>query len=212
MGVKVPFTDNQGLVERLLRDVYNWLVVLVAINIMWVLLSLTVILIPPATAGLFHVALQVTRGEGPTVTIFLVGMRRWFLHSYLWGLLLVAYVVVSLAALSFYSASTSLLAALLLVLAALVIGFVGAMQLYFWPYMMLQEKPGFLVAQRNAAFTLLGDPLAALVNVGVSVMLLALSLVLVIPFVILMPVVVAFWLTYTLIYWLKRRGLLPIES
>jgi len=212
MGVKVPFTDNQGVVERLLRDVYNWLVVLVAINIMWVLLSLTVILIPPATAGLFHVALQVTRGEGPTVTTFLVGMRRWFLHSYLWGLLLVAYVVVSLAALSFYSASTSLLADLLLVLAALVIGFVGAMQLYFWPYMMLQEKPGFLVAQRNAAFTLLGDPLAALVNVGVSVMLLALSLVLVIPFVILMPVVVAFWLTYTLIYWLKRRGLLPIES
>lgn len=212
MGVKVPFTDNQSVVGRLLRDVYNWLVVLVAINIMWVLLGLTVVLIPPATAGLFHVAHQVTRGEGPTVTAYMAGMRRWFLRSYLWGLLLVVYGAVSLVALSFYSASTSLVADLLLGLAALIIVFVGSMQLYFWPYMMLQEKPSFLIAQRNAAFTLLGDPLAALVNVGVAVILLVLSVVLVIPFVILMPVVVAFWLTYTLIYWLKRRGLLPTEA
>jgi hypothetical protein len=209
MSVQVPFTDNQSVVGRLLRDTYNWLIVLVAINILWLLTSLTVLLLPPATAGLFHIARQVTRGEGPTVSAYLSGVYRWLWPSLLWGLLLVVWMGLALLAMAFYASTESAIALLLFGAVALLTLFFTLIQCYFWPYMMIQERPNLVVAQRNAAYTLLGAPFPNALYASLALVWLGIGVVLVIPFAVISPVMTALWLTYTLIDWLKKQGLLP---
>src|SRR5688572_19556656 len=103
MSARFPSSDEQSVIGRLFSDVYNWLVPLTAINILWFLMSLTIILLPPATAGLFHVAYLVTRGEGPSVSEYFAGVLRWFWYSWLWGLTVVVFMGVAAFGLTFYS-------------------------------------------------------------------------------------------------------------
>jgi hypothetical protein len=208
-GSYVPFDDDQPVLLRLVLDLYNWLVPLAAINIIWLFMSVTIILLPPATAALFHVAHLVIRGEGPTVGNFLAGIRKWWLKSWLWGLTLAAYVVISFFALTFYSAMTSPVGIVLFAISAVVILVIGLTQFYFWPYLMLQEQPSILLALRNSALTVLGAPLLVLLNVVIALVLLAVGLALLVPFAFFVPVTIAFLSTYTLVNWLKRRDMLP---
>lgn len=63
MSARIPFTDRQSVIRRIFGDVYNWLIPVTAINMLWFLMSLAIILLPPATAGLFHTPYLMTRGE-----------------------------------------------------------------------------------------------------------------------------------------------------
>lgn len=202
-------SNSQPIILRVIGDVYNWLVPLTAINILWLLMSLTVILFPPATAGLFHVAYHVTKSQGPTVSEYLAGMRQWWWRSWLWGLIVVAFVLTAGLALVFYGASDAPIAAALFVITVLLSAFFLMVQALFWPYMMLQEKPLIRVALRNAAFTLLADPLRMIATLLLMLAVAIIGLLLVFPFVVLIPVTLAFWLTYLLVDWLKRHDLLP---
>ena len=72
---------------RMISDVYNWMVTLAAINLIWLLCCISVVLLPPATAALYEVAYRARQGEGPTVVAYVRAMRRWFVISWKWGFL-----------------------------------------------------------------------------------------------------------------------------
>jgi len=200
--------QSQPLLIRLVSDVYNWLVPLTAINILWFLMSMTVVLFPPATAGLFHVAYRVTRSEGPTIREYFAGIRQWFWISWIWGLLVGAFLGVAALALIFYSASATPIGTFLFAITAILVAFFLLTQAFFFPYLMLQEKPVIRVALRNALFTILADPFRMLLHGIILLAVLIISVLLVFPFVVLTPVTIAFWLMYLLLDWLKRHELL----
>ncbi len=197
---------------RVALDVSNWLLPLAAINLVWCVLSLTVIMMPPATAALFEVAYQARKGHGPSMQSFLESIRRWLLRAWLWGAGCLLTGVVAVVALSFYGAQQTSFGAILLVIAACVAVLIIGVQFYFWPYMLAQDEPHIRRALRNAAFTLFADPLNALLYGGIALALLAAGAVLIVPMVLIAPITVAFLAVYSLREWLDHHRLLEALS
>ena len=193
-------------VQQVALDVYNWLVPLATINILWAILSLTLVLMPPATAALYEIAFRASQGEGPYIQDYLAALRRWLVRSWVWGGVSLFLAFVSGFAVDFYISQQSTLGVVLLVASGTFIVFIWLMQFYFWPYMFLQDHPRAWQAARNAAFTVLGDPLFVLAYVILTSILLVLSALLVIPFVLITPVIIAFLGIYSLRDWLSHHG------
>ena len=80
------------------------------------------------------------------------------------------------------------------------------------PYKVIQGKGSWRHSWKNAAFTVLADPLLILVNGGVALVLIVLGVLLIFPMVFIVPVSVAFLGTYSLLDWLDYRGLLPKQE
>jgi uncharacterized membrane protein YesL len=187
----------------LVVDVMDWLFPFCAVNLLWLLLSLTVIGFPPATASLFEVGSKAYRGQAPTPTAFLRGVRRWFVPAWLWAganALLIAAAVLFARALAAYELAAAIMA-----------GFVALVllaQLYFWPYVMLQETPSLSRALRNSTFTVLGDPLMTGMNLGITLIVGIPSLIIIAPVLFILPVFVVLLYSYSLVEWLDHQGIL----
>ncbi|MBN1286943.1 MAG: DUF624 domain-containing protein [Anaerolineae bacterium] len=195
-------------IVRTAVDVYFWLIPLVVINLLWLFLSITIVLLPPATAALYTIAYEASRSQEPDFRTFFGAMKHWFFKSWIWAIGMAFGVVVMGVAFIFYTAQDSpvaiFLSGMILVMAVLF----GAMQFYFWPYMVMIEKPGFRQVIRNAALTPLADPIYALVNIGLTVILWIISLAFVAPLAFITPVFVAFLGVYSLRGWLEHQGFL----
>jgi len=199
--------EQVGVVALVTKDVYNWLLPLVTINILWFLLSLTVILMPPATVALYDVAYEAKRGRSPEIRLYLHSVRRWLLPGWIWALLNTGLALIALFAFSFYGTQPGV-AQIALVICIAYTAVILLAQYYFWPYVMLQVQVSLRTAARNALFTLLGDAPLVLFYGLLSFFLLATSALLLIPLVILAPVVVAFLSVYSLLDWVERRKLI----
>jgi len=193
---------------RTFLDVYNWLVALAAINIIWLLCGLSIVLLPPATAALYDVAYHARRGEGPTVLNYLRAMHTWFVMSWKWGGMTAVLVVVAIVALRFYSALPGAVGQLLYLATGLILFVIILVQFYFWPYMVIQDNPGIFRAIRNATLTVLGDPLSAIFYSGLALALGFVSVLLIVPFVIITPVLIVFLGVYPLYDWLSHHHLI----
>jgi uncharacterized membrane protein YesL len=195
-------------IYHVVLDVYNWLLPLVVINILWVLMSFTVILLPPATAALYEIACLAARGEGPQISRFLLAVRRWAVKSWLWGGVTGFILAAGYIALNVYGGMGSAFGPVLTLITTLILVFVSMVQFYFWPYMLLQDETDFRRAAHNALFTVLGDPLLPLLNVGLTGVALILGVVLIAPIIFIVPVFSAFLGVYSLRAWLSHHGLL----
>ncbi len=197
-----------GSIRRVATDVYDGLLPLVTINILWFVLSLTVVFMPPATASLYEIAFRSNKGEGPQVQAFLGAVRRWLVKSWLWSAATLVLVFASVLAFEFYGAQRTAAGDILFAASSVLTIFLWLVQFYFWPYMFFQEESLILPAVRNAAFTVLGDPLFALLNVGVAFALLVLSVLLIAPIALITPAVIAFLGIYSLQEWLDHHDLI----
>lgn len=195
--------------QRVTIDVYSALLPLVTINILWFLLSLTLILLPPATAALYEVALLSRKGQGPYLQTYLAAVRRWLIISWVWGIATLALAAVCLLAITFYGSTQHVVGTVLLTISLALAIFACLVQFYFWPYMVLQEKPRPLLALRNSAYTVLADPLLILVNAGLAALLLLPGIPFIAPIVVLTPIITAFLGVYSLYDWLEHHHLLP---
>ena len=184
-------------------DLHDWLFPWVVVNLLWLLASLTLLLLPAATASLFDTAQAAYRNQPPSPRRFLAGVRRWFGLSWLWAAPnAVVLGGLFLAARAVYPNEIPL--AGLAVLATVIV----LSQFFFWPYMMLQDEPKPLRAWRNSAFTALGDLPYLTLYLAITVFILIPSLVVIAPFLLITPVLLALLATYGLAAWLERRGLL----
>ncbi len=163
------------VIGRALSDWWDDWVQMVLIDLVWVLCWLTVVLGPPATFGLYHVANRLVHGESLGLSGLLAGGRRYFLRAWLWILLNLVVTAVVGVNVWFYARFDAIWAGLLqaffllLGLAWLVV------QFYALPYLMEQGKKSLRLALRNGLFTALAAPGYTLVVVGLAALVGALS-------------------------------------
>ena len=193
--------------QRTVIDLNDWLIPFVTVNFVWFVLSLSVVLLPPATVALADTAYRAYKGQTPDVREFLGALRRWFITGWLWaGANLILLGVAAAAVVVLQENSFA-------------IGFVGALaalalmvQFYTLPYLMLQERPNLILAWRNSLFTVLGDPLHLALNLGIVVLILVPALILVAPILLIVPVGTALLSTHSLVVWLQHKGILASET
>ncbi len=163
------------------RDWYNGMVGLAFMNFMWLALSLTVILLPPATAGIYVVTHSIAHGLGAHFSDFWQGMRRYAWASYRWALLNIAAVVVVAVGFRFYGAIGGVLGGVIQVLFVTAGALWLAMQFYTWPLLIEQQEKRLGLALKNALFLTLANPLFTFVLVGATALTLVLSLLTMLP-------------------------------
>lgn len=194
-------------------DLFDWLFMFSAVNLIWFLLSLTIIGMPPATVALFDVAYGAYRGRYPTVRRYLPLVRKRLLTGWLWAGLNLLIITLGWSALQFYGAQgfalSTFVGGVIFFLTILLLVF----QFYLLPYLAIQEKTSLLQAYRNAIMTALADPFLLLFNSGLSLFILIPSIVVIAPLMLIAPVFIALLGTYSLLEWLQHRGLIePIVT
>lgn len=184
-------------------DLSDWLFPWVVINLLWLVCSLTVILLPPATVALFSMAARAYHNEPPTPQRFFAALRKWLLQSWLWTIANgVIFGALFLLARQVHPAEIPL--AILGVLAALLV----LLQFFFWPYMMLQEKPNPIQALRNSLFTAFAGLPYLILYVALTLFILVPSVVVIAPMLLVTPVLLTMMTTYGLVAWLEQHKLL----
>jgi hypothetical protein len=164
------------------RDWWNSMVGLASLNLLWLVISLTVVLFPPATAGMHGVTYSIARGKGQHIEDFWGAARRYAALSWLWAGANLLVIVIVYADVVFYNVVGGIFGlALQVVLIGLGLLWM-AMQFYFWPFMMVQEDKRFWLALRNAAFLALGAPLYTLLMVTIAGLILIVSGLIIVPF------------------------------
>lgn len=165
---------------RTLRDGWDALVQLALLNLVWFGLSLTVVLLPPATVAMFQATNELARGRSPSLAEFVRDVPRYFLPAWGWALLNVAVGIVLGVNLSFYSSPEPLHLALrgLFMLATLLW---VVSQLLVWPYRFEQADPSLRLALRNALLTTLAAPVFSIIIGAVVALVLVLSVIVLAP-------------------------------
>ena len=174
------------------KDYYEEMFRLVGANLLWLLLAIPVVTLPPATAGMFVLTNRIAHHRSTELRLFFTGMKQYFLKSWLLALLNVAVLGILYVNWRFYGQM------LTATWAAAVQGlFLGLMalwcliQLYVYPMLLEQEQPRLLLALRNAAFMAFASPLTSIV-LGIIVAILAVvSTILALPLAVALIAVVA---------------------
>ena len=159
-------------------DLKDTLFLLAGLNLLWTLLSVTLVLLPPATAAMFEATHELVRGRAPEVREFFDGVRRHFLRAWAWVLLNVVAWTVLLANLFFYGALRDVWA---VVLQAVFTGFAAfwlVSQFYVWPFLFEKSDMSLRQALRYAVLSVFGAAVCLLSLVVLGAVALLVSLVL----------------------------------
>ncbi|MBS1254078.1 MAG: hypothetical protein MAG451_03134 [Anaerolineales bacterium] len=148
------------------RLTFRRIELLIVVNVLWWLLSLSVLTWPPATAGLYHVARRLANPEESEQTTwhhFFEGFRSYWGRS--WKLVAVdmALIAILVVTFLFYLNRSQWVLRLLLVPVFYFMILWGGMQLYLFPLFIEQEdkrirlvfKNAFILATGNPSFTFL---------------------------------------------------------
>lgn len=189
-------------------DVQDWLLMFGAVNLTWFGLSVTLIMLPPATAALYDLAYAAYRGVYPTPRRYLGFVRERLITGWIWGLANILLLVMAGVTIRFYAeqgtAFTELLRGVTIFITLLAV----IAQFYLWPYMAIQEEPNLLGSLRNAAFTSMADPMLLILNGGLTLFILIPGIVVLAPMMLIVPVFLALVGTYSLVDWLVRQGII----
>lgn len=147
------------------------------------LTALSTILVPPATAALFHVAWYLARERRIEFGYFWQGFQEYFGPSWkVSGVMLVALVILLADAYFFLQAQRSLFA-LLGFLILWVLLFWAVIQVYLYPLLIALEEKRLGMMFRNAAQLVLAFPLFSLFTLIVALLITALCVVTFVPLV-----------------------------
>lgn len=163
------------------RDWYNGMVGLAVMNFAWLLLSLTAILLPPATAGLAAITNSIAHGTGAHFSDLVPEMRRYAWVSYRWALANIAAAAIFGVCFNFYGAAGGALGPFIQALFVTAGMLWIAMQFYVWPFLIEQEEKRLRRALKNALFLTLANPVYTFVLLGAAALALVISLITVLP-------------------------------
>lgn len=173
-------------------------------NLLWVLLILPVVTIPPAFAGLYYSTSKLAHNQSGSSQIFFEGFKKYFRTSYYWffsnvivvGLLLfnidLSIQNAHLAWLQLFSGVSWVILAVWVLL-----------QIYTFPLLIRQEVPRITLALRNSAILWFK-------NVRFSLLLSVIILLLVLASIYLYPL--WFVITAGLIVYLSNLGVVYLLS
>lgn len=163
------------------QDWYNGMIGLATMNLIWLVAGLTVVLLPPATAGLYVVTNSVGHGTGGRIEDLFSGARKYALVSFLWALANIAVAIVFSVGFRFYGALGSTLGVIIQA------GFAAtgilwlAMQFYVWPFLIEQEDKRLHVALKNALFLTLANPIYTSLMLSIVGIVLLVSVFTMVP-------------------------------
>lgn len=155
---------------------------LVAATVVWLALSATVILCPPATLGLAIVALSLAQGVVPRPHVVVRAVRRRLAASYVWAI--VNGAAIALQVTKPYAGRVSPQAALAFDLAVLIW---LVLQLYALPILLIQRGWRVPGAWRSAFLLALSAPIFTLIVAGVAALILSWTVRLPIPLIAVGP-------------------------
>jgi uncharacterized membrane protein YesL len=170
-----------AVIGETLADWWNGMVGLAMMNVVWLGLSLTVVLCPPATIAMYAVTNGIARGIGQHLDDFVRAMRRYVWISLRWALVNLLVVVILYVNLSFYGTAHGALASFVLVGLTCLAALWLAMQFYTGPFLIEQEDKRLRLALRNAAFLALATPVYTLTMLVAAGLAIVLSVVTVLP-------------------------------
>lgn len=176
-----------------LKDFYEELFLFVIINLLCVLLSIPLVTLAPALAGVYYVTNHLAHGRYRTEwRDFFVGFRRYFAKS--WQVLLADLFLLLLIVsnISFYTSMPNQILRLVSILWWYLLAFWLGLQIYLFPLLMEQEDKRLLLIFRNAIVLTLRHPFFTIAFLLVILLLLVISLALVAPIVVLLISLVAF--------------------
>jgi uncharacterized membrane protein YesL len=184
------------------KDFYDELFLFVIINLLCFLLSIPLVTLAPAWAGVYYVTNHLAHGRYRTEwRDFFVGFRQYFAKS--WQVLLADLFLLLLIVsnISFYTSMPNQILRLVSILWWYVLAFWLALQIYLFPLLMEQEDKRLLLIFRNAIVLTLQHPFFTIA------FLLAILLVLVISVALTVSIVM---LSISLIAFLSNRALLTL--
>jgi hypothetical protein len=197
--------EAMGVFWQTLKDTWEELYSLAMVNLVWlfswslpiglgaatrlpiVIIATAILslgLLPVTTVGVYYVADRVAHAKTFHFSDFVDGIKLYWWRALIW--LLANVVIIALISLNlwFYPANFEGFWVIIvggLWLAALF--FWIAMQMYYWPLLIQQEEPKMLLTWRNSAYLMLANPFYAFFITCFSIVLLAISVALTLPFV-----------------------------
>jgi hypothetical protein len=161
------------------------------ISVVWLLCWITVVLGPPATLGMYHVANRLASGRSLELGGLWEGIKRYFQVSWLWMLLNIVVAVIQIVNFYFWTGQRKwwaiLVAGVLLFLSLVWL----ATQFYALPFLIEQRRKNLGLALRNGLFTALAAPGFTVVVAGLSAVLAVVSFLFVLPLLIGVPMLIA---------------------
>ncbi len=194
-----------GVVGASLRDLYDEMLVLVLVNLLWFILSLPVITLPPALMGMIYVTNRVARGESIRAGMFLDGFRRYFLAGWLFALTnLVAggFIVFSI---QFYGRFEGTLTSMVRLLWLYILVAWILVQLYALPLLVEQKEPRVSLALRNGTLLVARNPVFAILLALVVALEVSLCVALAVPVALLVAAMVGLLLNRAVLALLGKR-------
>ena len=170
---------------------------LVAYNIIWFIVSLPVITLPPATAALYVIAHEINYRRPVTFVDFFRAMRDYWWIGWRWGAM--NFVVMGLIVANWYFYSTIELTPLVWFFAGLGLGWI-ILQLYCFPILLEQEDPRLRLALRNALALLIGHSRFTFIHSIVTATFVFISVVIPYLWMLLTPALLMFIYTRAVRY------------
>jgi uncharacterized membrane protein YesL len=157
---------------RAVQDWWYGLIPFAVLNLLWLLLVLTVVAGPPATAAMLGVARDAAVGEGAEPRNFFIYLRQFFWRAWRLGLVTLLGSVILVTDLGFFAGATSGSSILLkafyyFLLYALIVWF--EFLLIAWPLLVNQPEMSIRDIVRNAGILTLRMPGA---NFGLALLVL----------------------------------------
>ncbi len=141
-----------------IRAWWGELLFLLALNFIWLLAQLTVILGPPSTVALYTVAQRVLDKDIVDFGDFWQALKENFGRSWIWGAAQIVIYLVLVYNLFFYAGKEGVVYLALRYAWTLLLLFWFAINLYYWPLYLAQTDRRFTTTLSNAAKMALINP------------------------------------------------------
>ncbi len=211
--MKFMIQEAMSVFWQTLKDVWEELYSLGMVNLVWVfsflpmtliaevpsiylaipLTLITLVAVPLATVGIYYVTRRVAQGKTFHFSDFIEGVKLHWWRSLIWVLVNAVVLYLIYTNLIFYPNIVHSPAVLALIggLWIAAAGFWLAIQIYYWPMLLSQEKPNMLLAWKNAAFLFLANPFYGFFIVCFTLVLAVVCAGLVLPFIFVGMAIVA---------------------
>jgi hypothetical protein len=196
------------VVRRAVRDAWDALFVVGALNLTWLAMSLTVVLLPPATVALFESMNGLAEGRTPDLGDYLRAVRRRFIGAWVWAIWAVAGLTIAWVNVRYWNDSGGSL--VWLSAAFLVLGVLFSVSLlYVWPFMFRQSEGGIARAIRNSILAVLAAPVFAIALAGLLLVVVSISAILILPLAVFLTALVGLIASHAVTDRLRTFGKLP---
>ncbi len=136
---------------------------MVFLNILWVIFQIPIITAPPATVVLFAIAQRVNDDELWDVREMWPLLRAYFWPSWRWALPNIVFALILLVNFNIYGSASGLVWMILRLTWSILLVFWITLNLFYWPFWLVQEDKSLRTTYANCGRFLLLNPWPALI-------------------------------------------------